>query len=143
MKKKLFLPAVLTATLLFISVTTIGISHTSRLPFMSKADLVITEIWDEQRTICYNITNIGKKKAGPSNSALILDGEGIMRDYSVPALDPKEKITRRFSAAKMPFGTHEITVIADCSNLVSESNESNNSKTETLSFEFPEEITLD
>jgi subtilase family serine protease len=132
MNKKLSLAAILMIALAFASTSVVGVSSIKSSTFIPLPDLVVTEIWVKERIVYYTVSNIGDKEAGASISTLKVDGEEVARDYSAPSLAPGEEITSSFSTYRLPFGTHEVTVVADSSNFVFESDETNNSKTETI-----------
>ena len=98
-----------------------------------KPDLMITDVWAENSTIYYTIKNIGNKKAGESNTSLIIDGVFITSDYVAP-LGAGERRTESFDYSWNCTDTvDKIKVCADCEYEVEEKNEGNNCRTETWS----------
>nr|QNO53014.1 hypothetical protein PNHJDAII_00018 [Methanosarcinales archaeon ANME-1 ERB6] len=99
-------------------------------PVLPRPDLVITDIWNEDSNICYNITNTGSATAPRSDSGLDVDGRFRVSD-SVKSLAPGESSMESFRyrwTCTPPDDT--IKVCADYKERVAESNESNNFLTE-------------
>ena len=96
-----------------------------------KPDLVITDIWHEGNKVYYKIKNIGTEKAGSSRTSLTVDG--VYKKYdSVRSLEAGEERTESFRYKwACTEQSDEIKVCADYKNVVAESNEGNNCKTET------------
>jgi subtilase family serine protease len=136
MNKKLFLTVNLIITLAFVSLSFAGVPSISKSAFIPSADLIVTDIWIQKGIVYYNISNIGNKEAGSSISTLQVDGNETARDYSVPSLAPGKEITRSFLTYRLPFGTHKIAVVADSSNFVFESEETNNCKTKIITWKL-------
>ncbi|MFZ2070900.1 MAG: C1 family peptidase [Halobacteriota archaeon] len=100
-----------------------------------KPDLKITDTWQENCTICYNVTNVGNGTApAPAGHNTMLFVDGVEKVYdSVPVnLAPNASYLGCFNYtwAYTPPGDI-ITVCADSNNTMAESNETNNCLTET------------
>lgn len=102
----------------------------SRLVTLACPDLVITDIWKASQKIYYTIHNGGTVPAGISYTSLTVDG-GYKTLDQVPILSPGDTRTEYFSY-KLPKGTHEVTLCADSTFAVSETDETNNCRTEVL-----------
>ena len=98
-----------------------------------KPDLIITDIWRDGVTIRYRIKNQGSGNAVASTTRLIVDGVVKAHD-NVPALVAGAESTRSFTYVLpfLPFHTFHVTVRADQTNVVTESNEANNERTESM-----------
>jgi subtilase family serine protease len=100
-------------------------------PTPTYPDLVITDIWNEDSTIYYEIKNVGCAKASISYSSLYIDGR-LKRADSVKALAPGESSTELFTYQwSCTRSTDKIKVCADYTKRVAECNEYNNCRTET------------
>ncbi|NQE45787.1 hypothetical protein C5S31_07185 [ANME-1 cluster archaeon GoMg2] len=111
-----------------------GGSADATLSLEGQPDLVITDIWYENNTICYNIKNYGTARADASHSALyktvFLRYRLLMRykaSDSVKALAPGESYNGSFPTydwtCRPPADT--VKVCADYNKEVAESNENN------------------
>ena len=98
-----------------------------------KSDLVITDIWNEDGTICYQVRNIGNATAPKGHyTALSIDGEPRVNDMVEVELAPKERLKQCFNygwQCSPPDDT--ITVCADYKDVVNEADETNNCRNET------------
>jgi parallel beta-helix repeat protein len=98
-----------------------------------KPDLVITDVWNEDSTICYQIRNIGNATAPKGHyTALSIDGEPVVNDLVEVELAPKERLKHCFNYIRQcspPDDT--ITVCADHKDDVDEIDETNNCRNET------------
>jgi hypothetical protein len=94
-------------------------------------DLIIEDIWSSGSTIYYRIKNQGNANAGASTSRLTIDGSNVATD-SVGNLAAGASSDRSFSYSWTCSGASDtVTVCADVNNAVSESDETNNCRTET------------
>ena len=94
-------------------------------------DLIIEDIWSSGSTIYYRIKNQGNANAGASTSRLTIDGSNVATD-SVGNLAAGASSDRSFSYSWTCSGANDtVTVCADVNNAVSESDETNNCRTET------------
>ena len=102
--------------------------YTTALP-----DLQITDIWfGSDRKVNYSIYNYGTATAVASKSALNVDGSYTTYD-DVAALDANTGRDEYFSGWTCTAGqTYSIQVCADKDSVVTESNEGNNCRTESL-----------
>jgi hypothetical protein len=95
-------------------------------------DLVITgeEVcWQENCTICYNVTNIGKKRALKGhNTTLIVDGVDVAYDLVPVVLGPGDRYSGCFYGYNWTYTPpgDNITVCADSNDTEKESSETNN-----------------
>jgi parallel beta-helix repeat protein len=98
-----------------------------------KPDLVITDVWNEDSTICYQVRNIGNATVPKGHyTALSIDGEPVVNDLVDVELAPKERLKRCFNYAwqcSPPDDT--LTVCADYKDVVDEASEGNNCRNET------------
>jgi hypothetical protein len=93
-------------------------------------DIKITDVWYDDSTIYYKIKNVGGKKAGASNTSLIVDCVFKTSD-SVASLDPGVERTESFDHTWIYTDTSDmIYVCADYTDDVAEGNEANNCRTE-------------
>lgn len=96
------------------------------------SDLVATDAWvgwQDNCTICYNITNIGTEKTPAyHNTTLYVDGVKAVYDCVDVALEPNEIYIGCFDGYNWRYTPTEdtITVCVDDNNTVEESNETNN-----------------
>jgi len=105
-------------------------SSASRVITVEGPNLVVTDIWESGWRIYYTIKNNGNAAVGRSLSSLMVDGDYKAWDLAGP-LGPGESRTEYF-LYKLPRGTHEVRVCADFRGLVSETDETDNCRTETL-----------
>ena len=98
-----------------------------------KPDLIITDVWNEDSTICYQVRNIGNATAPKGHyTALSIDGEPVVNDLVDVELGPKERLKQCFNygwQCSPPDDT--ITVCADHKDVVDEADETNNCRNET------------
>jgi parallel beta-helix repeat protein len=98
-----------------------------------KPDLTITDVWNEDSTICYQIRNIGNATAPKGHyTALSIDGEPVVNDLVDVELAPKERLKQCFNygwQCSPPDDT--VTVCADYKDVVDEGDETNNCRNET------------
>ncbi|MBN1456167.1 MAG: fibronectin type III domain-containing protein [Methanomicrobia archaeon] len=98
-----------------------------------KPDLVITDVWTEGSSICYQLRNAGDAVALKGHyTALFIDGQPQVTDLVEVALAPNERLKRCFSygwQCSPPDDT--IAVCADYQHDVSEGKETNNWRNET------------
>jgi hypothetical protein len=95
-------------------------------------DLVITDVWTEDATICYQIRNIGGDIApGGHYAVLFVDQEPEVRDVVDVALEPGNRLTRcsNYNWECTPLEDH-VLVWADYGDQVEELDEGNNSREE-------------
>jgi hypothetical protein len=99
-----------------------------------KPDLVIIDIWVDAHTIRYRIKNQGDGTSAVGYSRLYIDGAVKDNDLNVPAIAPGDSIARSFSYNYdcSPAVIKEVKVTADRGDSSSESDETNNSRTENL-----------
>ena len=96
-------------------------------------DLTITDIWEDNGQICYQVWNSGSVLA-PSGVAtsLTIDLAYVMDDTGLPSLAPDQRLNRCFNYAwQCSLLNDGIKVTADSQQAVAESDESNNSASET------------
>nr|QNO51068.1 hypothetical protein HCFNICHJ_00025 [Methanosarcinales archaeon ANME-1 ERB6] len=98
-----------------------------------KPDLIITDVWNEDSTICYQVRNIGNATAPKGHyTALSIDGEPVVNDLVDVELAPKERLKQCFNygwQCSPPDDT--ITVCVDHKDIVDEASEENNCRNET------------
>lgn len=99
---------------------------------LENPDLIVTDIWEESDRIYYQIRNNGNKTAIKDHlTALFIDNTHQISDKVDNVLYPGERYTSWFDygwdCTKLNIS---ISVIADCENLILESNESNNGRRE-------------
>ena len=95
-------------------------------------DLVITDIWNEGRAICYQVRNIGYAVAGSGHSAaLFVDGVHQLDGLVPVPLEPRGRWKGCFDYAwRCTPRQDTILVWADYANVVTEAEESNNRRQE-------------
>ena len=96
------------------------------------ADLIVTDVWEDNGNICYQIRNIGNNTC-PSghNTALYVDGNYQVSDLIDTVLSSDERFTSCFDYDwECIWLNVSVSVVADYENLVEESNESNNGRGE-------------
>ena len=93
----------------------------------SGPDLVITDIWNNDGTICFKMENQGTEEAGSSYTALYINSAYQARK-KVGSLDSGESKERCFRYVYTPGTDDIVKVCADSENDVAESNEGNNCK---------------
>lgn len=101
--------------------------------FTLKPDLVITDIWIDGHTIRYRIKNQGTGASAAGYSRLFIEGVYIVNDY-VPAIAGGDSLPRSFSYnfdCALPI-LKEVKVYADYAGDSTETDETNNSRTETF-----------
>jgi archaellum component FlaG (FlaF/FlaG flagellin family) len=107
-----------------------------------KPDLIIQDIsWNpyspqkgDTVTFTVKIKNQGSGSAGSSTVKYYIDGSYVASD-SVPSLSADSTSTQMFTWTVDKCGNVPIKAVADANNAVSESNEGNNERTETVSVE--------
>lgn len=74
------------------------------------------------------ITNQGQVNAGASKTGFLMDGSKIIGLVNTPPVSAQQSVTAtlNWDTAKVPKGNHTIQAIADATNLVVESDETNN-----------------
>jgi subtilase family serine protease len=108
-------------------------------------DLIIQDItWspsspEQGDAIAFTVTikNQGAGSAGSSTAKYYIDGSYVTYD-SVPALSSGSTSTQTFTWAADRCGNVQVKAVADANNAVSESNEGNNERTETVNVECPD-----
>ncbi len=107
----------------------------------NKPDLVIQDIsWDKSSpkqgdtiTFTVKVKNQGSESAGTSAVKYYIDGSYVTSD-SVPSLSAGSTSTQTFTWTAAKCGNVQVNAVADANNAVSESNEWNNERTETVSI---------
>jgi hypothetical protein len=102
------------------------------LPPATMPDLIVTDVWTEERAICYQVRNVGDAVAPEGHhTALVVDEEHIVNDLVTTALAPGERRNGCFDyewECSPPGDSVEVEV--DTGNLVPERNETNNLREE-------------
>ena len=108
-----------------------GIAFWDQLP-EELPDLVITDAWNEEGRICYQIRNIGDGVApGGHYTALIVDDEYSVSDPVEQELEPGERLQRCFDYDWECTSPEDIVVVvADHEEGVAEDNKTNNQREE-------------
>lgn len=98
-----------------------------------KPDLIITDVWNEDGTICYQIRNIGNATAQKGHyTALSINGEPRVNDLVDVELGPKERLNRCFNYQWECTSLKDtLEICADREDFIAESNEKNNCRVET------------
>jgi subtilase family serine protease len=102
--------------------------------FAWKPDLVITDIWIDGHTIRYRIKNEGTGASSIGYSRLYIDGDVKGNDLDVPVIAAGDSLPRSFTYnfdCALPI-IKEVKVTADRGGTSTESDETNNSRTENL-----------
>jgi PKD repeat protein len=102
-------------------------------PTLEKPDLVITDIWNEDSTICYQVRNVGDAVAPAGHyTALLVDEEYVVSDLVDADLQPGERRTGCFDYVWecTPLDDN-IAVWADCDDVIAEKDETNNCREES------------
>jgi CARDB len=102
--------------------------------FTLKPDLVITDIWIDGHTIRYRIKNEGTGASSVGYSRLYIDGDVKGNDLNVPVIAAGDSLPRSFTYnfdCALPI-LKEVKVTADRGDTSTESDETNNSRTENL-----------
>lgn len=96
-------------------------------------DLVITDVWDEDGNICYQVRNIGKVVAPQGHyTALSIDGQPVATDLVGADLAPGERANGCFAYQwQCSPPDDSVNVCADLQAFVQESDETNNCTEET------------
>jgi parallel beta-helix repeat protein len=96
------------------------------------SDLVITDIWNENSFICYQIRNIGDEPAPEGHyTALFIDEDYRVSDVVTEELEPGERSTRCFNYEWNCTPLEDLVEVwADYENDVPENNETNNQRRE-------------
>lgn len=101
-------------------------------------DLVVTRLWNQQGTICYELRNQGEGTAPAGHTTAFLDRDQVVRDSVLTPLAPKQIYQGCFHVSWQCAGsTATLQVQADYENGVIESNETNNILLETWSCVVP------
>jgi len=103
--------------------------------FTFKPDLVITDIWIDGHTIRYRIKNEGTGASSIGYSRLYIDGDVKGNDLDVPVIAAGDSLPRSFTYnfdCALPI-LKEVKVTADRGGTSTESDETNNSRTENFS----------
>jgi subtilase family serine protease len=117
-------------------------NNTKVLTFNSLApDLIIqsigispvTAIPGDNVTITVKVENRGRNKAPASKLSLSIDGAGVSA-ADIPAIDVGATLSKDFSWKSLA-GQHEIMTYADAGNTILESDETNNSRSRTVTIE--------
>jgi hypothetical protein len=105
----------------------------SEVPAIGTPDLIVTDVWSEDSTICYQIRNAGDAVAPAGHyTGLSIDGVQDMMDYVAVDLAPGERLERCFDYDWVCTPPEDsIKVCADCKDDVGESDEANNCREET------------
>jgi hypothetical protein len=101
--------------------------------FALKPDLVVEDIWIDGHTIRYRIKNQGTGASAAGYSRLFIEGVYIENDY-VPAIAAGDSLPRSFAYnfhCALPI-LKEVKVYADYAGDSTETDETNNSRTETF-----------
>jgi hypothetical protein len=101
--------------------------------FVVKPDLVITDIWIDGHTIRYRIKNQGTGASAAGYSRLFIEGVYIENDY-ISAIAGGDSLPRSFTYnfdCALPI-LKEVKVYADYAGDSTETDETNNSRTETF-----------
>lgn len=95
-------------------------------------DLVITDIWDENKVIYYQIRNIGDDNASSGHRInLFIENENKASDLVEEALAPGERFNSNFDYSwDCPGLEVLVSAYADYNDIVNESNETNNKRGE-------------
>ena len=95
-------------------------------------DLTITDVWNENSTVCYQIMNIGDVVATAGHhTALYVDGVRRASNLVNEDLGPGERLRKCFGYAwECTHSYDNVQVRADHDNMVLESNEGNNNRAE-------------
>jgi len=104
------------------------------VPMFVKPDLVITDIWIDGHTIRYRIKNEGTGASSIGYSRLYIDGAVKGNDLDVPVIAAGASLPRSFTYnfdCALPI-IKEVKVTADRGGTSTESDETNNSRTENL-----------
>jgi hypothetical protein len=98
-----------------------------------KPDLIITDVWSEDSTICYQIRNTGAAVARAGHyTGLSIDGVEDILDYIAVDLAPGERLKRCLDYDWVCTAAGDtIKVCADYSDDIAESDEANNYREET------------
>jgi subtilase family serine protease len=86
-------------------------------------------------TITIKVENRGREKAVNPRLALSIDGS-FLGQVEIPKIDTGSIVTADFPWKAM-FGSHEISAFIDASQTIPESNETNNTKSRTITIEKP------
>lgn len=107
---------------------------TTRSDFDNYPDLIVTDVWNEDHSICYQLHNAGKGTA-PKGHCVILavDGSVIICDLIEKELQPNERTSRCFPQYTLDCTSFsvDVTVCADGYQEVAESDETNNCRSES------------
>jgi len=112
-------------------------------------DLLVSEVsatgtfTNQDATVNFTVKNQGNGAAGAS-VAYIYDGNTLLGQVNVSALAAGGTFNGSYTiaAGTLTAGTHSIKVVTDATNLVAESNESNNSASQSLTVAAPPVILM-
>jgi len=96
------------------------------------ADLIVTDIWNDDDMIYYQVRNIGNGSTAPGYyTALFIDDEYKTKDILDTTLQPTDRFTSSFNYPWLCSNLNDnILVIADYENHLNESDETNNERVE-------------
>jgi len=103
------------------------------MPEWSAPDLVITDFWEEDGAICYQLQNIGTAPSSPGHqTALIANGVTATTDVVEQTLLPGERYDGVFAYDWSPLDPETTFIVsADHDDMIVEADETNNSREET------------
>ncbi|MFC1848383.1 Ig-like domain-containing protein, partial [Chloroflexota bacterium] len=96
-------------------------------------DLVVTDVWQQDGVICYQIMNAGNQIAQPGHStALLIDGQYSTSDLIQTTLEPDDRLTRCFTMDWTCTPLEDsVSIQADHNDIIAEKDEANNRRNET------------
>ena len=99
----------------------------------TRPDLRVSSITYAASVITVTVSNTGDGEAGASKLRLVIDGS-LVADIDVPAIaaGAQATVTQTIAATS---GTHTVVATADQSNVVTEKEENDNSRSQVLSFD--------
>ncbi len=109
-------------------------------PPCPKPDLVVNKsvsVKDGVFIVSYTVSNIGEGSAGNSTTCMLIDGEPV-QSQPCPALGSGESYSSTFEPEECPCNAIlNVTVCADCEDVVEESNERNNCESNIVQCPIP------
>ncbi len=94
-------------------------------------DLVITDIWNEDTRICYQVRNIGNARALEGHTTALTHADNVVTDLVGADLNPGQRYRGCFDYEWSCLPPEDpLWVDADCENSVRESDETNNTREE-------------
>ena len=118
---------------------------TATITVNGRPDLVVSNLTNNNNqakqgdkvTLTATITNIGNGNAAKSRTEFLLDGKTVLGTVDTPALSPGAYAAAQINwyTANVPKGDHTVKATADRTNLVAESNETNNTRTITVTIQ--------